>query len=440
MIAVNKKTSSNFGAWGWSMIIYCAISYYISGAVGSDGLNFFPSVFEASKGFNASLTTTLAGLAGWTAVIGGFVFAALVAKIGARMTAVIGNLATGVFMLIFALTNSFPVFVASMFLAIFVAGSVQINVVPNTLMNVWFPKKKGLALGWATMGLPLCTATFIILLQVLMGITGSISGAYVVFAVLILIFGVVSFFWCKNSPEELGLAPDNEVMSAEQIAANRRELENHVSKWSVSRLLKNKTVWGIGLGLGLLWMTTTGIVSQLIPRLMSIYVPKMIASGMEATAAEGAAMGKATMMLTVAAVFGIIGSYLWGWLDQKFGTRKACYMYGAWYIVTLVLMLLQPVGGEFVIILSVIFAGVGIGGIGNLIPSMIGTCFGRYDFVQVNKVVAPINTVIRCSGIIVAGFMSGTQFGYTGAYVVFLVTTVIGMLMIGMIQDEKGNA
>lgn len=435
-----NTTKSSFGKWGWSMIIYCAISYYISGAIGSDGLNFFPAQFELAKGFNASMVTTLAGLAGWTAIVGGFVFAAMVGKIGAKMTAFIGNIVTGIAMLIFALTNNYVVFIISMFAAIFVAGSVQINVVPNTLMNVWFPKKKGLALGWSTMGLPLCTATFIILLNVLMKVTGSISGAYVVFAVIILVFGVVSLFWCKNSPEELGLAPDNEVLSKEQIAANKKELETHVSKWSVGRLLKNPTVWGIGLGLGLLWMTTVGIVSQLIPRLMSIYIPQNLASGMEMEAAVAAAQGKAVPMLTIAAVFGIVGSYAWGWLDQKLGTKKACYIYGAWYLVTLVLMLLQGVGGAPVIMLSVIFAGVGIGGIGNLIPSMIGTCFGRYDFVQVNKVVAPINTIVRCSGIIVAGIMSGTKFGYNGAYVVFIITTIIGMAMIPMIKDQKSKA
>ena len=437
---MEKKKSTGFGKWGWSMIIYCAISYYISGAIGSDGLNFFPAQFEASKGFNASLTTTLAGLAGWSAIIGGVVFAAMVAKIGARKTAVIGNLVTGAAMLLFALTNNFPVFIIALFIAIFVAGSVQINVVPNTMMNVWFPKKKGLALGWSTMGLPLCTATFIILLNVLMKVTGSISGAYVVFAILIIIFGIVSIFWCKNSPEELGLAPDNEQLSAEEIAANKAELENHVSKWTAGRLLKNPTVWGIGLGLGLLWMTTVGIVSQLIPRLTTIYVPQMMAEGMDEAAAVAAATSKAIPMLTIAAVFGIFGSWAWGLLDMKLGTKKACFLYGGWYIVTLILMLLQPVGGAPVIMASVIFAGIGIGGIGNLIPSMIGTCFGRYDFVQVNKVVAPINTIVRCSGIIVAGVMSGTKFGLNGAYVVFLITNIIGMLMIFMIKDQKDKA
>ena len=35
----------------------------------------------------------------------------------------------------------------------------------NALMASWFPTKKGLALGWATMGQNLCSATFVILLS-----------------------------------------------------------------------------------------------------------------------------------------------------------------------------------------------------------------------------------------------------------------------------------
>ena len=42
--------NNNFGKWGWSMIIYAAISYYIASAVSTDGLNFYP---EHSEEFTA---------------------------------------------------------------------------------------------------------------------------------------------------------------------------------------------------------------------------------------------------------------------------------------------------------------------------------------------------------------------------------------------------
>lgn len=438
VLKAQQDTRSNFGKWGWSMIVYCAISYYIAAAIGADGLNFFPGAFEALRdgAFNSSLITTLAGLAGWTAVIGGFLFGFLVEKMGARSVAVIANILTGIFVVIFGITTNFSLFILMMFLSIFITGSAQMNVVPNTIMNVWFPKKKGLALGWATMGLPICTATIVIILQVLMKITGSIANAYVVIGIAIILFGIISIFWCKNSPEEVGVAPDNLPMSADEIAKNKAKLESHVSKWTVKKLLTNKTVWGIGLGLGLLWMTTVGIVTQLVPRIISIRMPVLLASGMSVEAASAVALRFGTIMLTFSAIAGIFGSYFWGYLDQRFGTKKACYLYGVWYIVSLILLILQPYGGVPLIIISVLMAGVGIGGIGNLIPSMIGTCFGRYDFAAVNKVIAPINTIVRCTGIIVAGIMSGTVYGYSGAYAIFIVTTLIGILMIGWIKPE----
>ena len=47
----------------------------------------------------------------------------------------------------------------------------------NALMASWFPTKKGLALGWATMGQNLCSATFVILLSLLMSWT-SLNGSF----------------------------------------------------------------------------------------------------------------------------------------------------------------------------------------------------------------------------------------------------------------------
>ena len=164
-----------------------------------------------------------------------------------------------------------------------------------------------------------------------------------------------------------------------------------------------------------MWATTVGIVSQLIPRL------SIINDGMYA--------GSAIFMLSVAAAVGIAGSYFWGVLDTVLGTKKACIFYGCWYIVAIIFLLLQTQGTAFVWI-SIVMVGVGIGGIGNLIPSMIGTCFGRYDFIQANKAIAPLNTIVRQSGIVLAGILSQTVYGYSGLYVILMVANVIGMILV----------
>ncbi len=415
--------NNNFGKWGWSMIIYAAISYYIASAVSTDGLNFYPEAFGGIHGWNSGMITTLAGVAGWVALIGAVVFSQLIAKIGTKLSAAIINIVTGLLLIWFANTSSYIVFIIMVFALNFIVGNVQLNLVPSNIMNVWFPRKKGIALGWATMGMPICTATIILILSGLTAKFGSPGIAYTIFGIFVIVYGIVSFFWVKENPESLGVFPDNEPISQAEMEANKKEFESHVSHWTMKNLLKNRNTWGIGVGLGLMWATTVGIVSQLIPRLSLIN--------------DGQYAGQALGMLSAAALIGIAGSYFWGFLDTTFGTKKSCVIYGLWYIVAVIFLLLQPQGTAFVWI-SIVMVGIGIGGIGNLIPSMIGTCFGRYDYIQANKAIAPLNTIIRQFGIVLAGILSQTVYGYSGLYVILGIFDVVGIILVlTLIRENK---
>ncbi|HBW35556.1 peptide-methionine (R)-S-oxide reductase [Desulfosporosinus sp. BICA1-9] len=72
---------------------------------------------------------------------------------------------------------------------------------PGTLITNWFPTKKGLALGWATMGMPLATAVFVPLIAFLFGtlgialtVTKSFTGAYIAFVFVDIIAIVIIKF------------------------------------------------------------------------------------------------------------------------------------------------------------------------------------------------------------------------------------------------------
>ena len=86
-------------------------------------------------------------------------------------------------------------------------------------------------------------------------------------------------------------------------------------------------------------------------------------------------------------------------------------------------------------VLVVVFVGCGIGGIGNLIPSMIGTCFGRFGFIKANRVIAPVNTVIRSTALVIIGAV-GTM-NLTKAYWIFFVCSVIAIILVAMIKQPE---
>ncbi len=112
-------------------------------------------------------------------------------------------------------------------------------------------------------------------------------------------FGLVSpnviqtnWFPRRPTPEEVGCAPDNDPMNAEEIRRSQLEMQQYKSPWTMQALVKEKRTWLIGVGLGLMWMVTVAIVSQLVTRLLEI--------GYERTSAVG--------MLSVMGAFGIVGS------------------------------------------------------------------------------------------------------------------------------------
>ncbi len=416
----SSTTKNNFGKWGWSMIIYCMISYYIAAALATDTLSWYPAAFDELRGWGdimPNLCNAMVGIAGWISVIGAFVFSVMAAKKGSRWMAVFGNIICGVATIIFAITPSLPLFLAMIVVMVVVGGTIQVNIVPNNIMNIWFPKKKGLALGWASMGLPLCTATIILFLSAI----GNPQTGYIIIGIACFVLAFVSIFWVKNEPEEVGATPDNEPVNLEEAEAMRKMQEEEAKKLTLGVVARNRNTWLIGFGHGLLWMTTIGLVSNMVTKFVMIGVP----------------MDLAILMMTVAAIFGIIGSYIWGWLDQKFSTKTASLMYGFWYIVSLLLMIFNN-GSMPMTILCAFFVGFGIGGIGNLIPSMIGTCFGRFGFIQANRLIAPINTVIRCTGLIIIGIVGVENLNFS--YWIFLVGTIVAIILIKFIKEPERKA
>ncbi len=413
-----KSTKSNFGAWGWSMIIYCAISYYIAAALATDTLNWYPAAFAELRGWNpdemVDLCNAMVGIAGWISVLAAFVFSVLAARKGSRWMAVLGNVVCGICTLVFARTQSLPVFLAMVILLVVVGGTIQVNIVPNNIMNIWFPKKKGLALGWASMGLPLCTATIVLFLSAI----GNPQLAYTIIGIACFVLAALSIVWVKNEPEEVGATPDNEPLDLAAAEAQRSTEEEAAKGMTVSDIAKNRNTWLIGFGHGLLWMTTIGLVSNMVTRFVMLGIDQKTA----------------ILMMTLAAVVGIVGSYIWGWTDQRFGTKNASLIYGMWYIVSLLLMIFNN-GTVPMTVLCACFVGFGIGGIGNLIPSMIGTCFGRFGFIQANRLVAPINTLMRCTGLVIIGAVGVTQL--TFSYWIFLAGTALAIILIFFIKEPE---
>lgn len=412
----NDDTKSNFGKKGWLMIILAGIAFWFVTGMTVDGLNVILAAISEQSGLDYNSLLSWSTPAGWAAIPGAVLWAAMCDKKGIKFTMVSTMILSAVVFIVYGFSNTLTMYIIFAALVNFATCGFS-HVAGNTLMASWFPRKKGLALGWATIGQNLSTAAFVPFVSLLIGVLDCGKGLSVI-SIIMIVFAIVIAFLVKDTPEECGCTPDNDVLTREEIERNMEDYKNYVSPFTVRKLLSMKATWQIGLGFGALYMVTIGLVSQLIPRLMEI----------------GYSKGTALTYMTIAAIIGCFGSYFWGWLDQKISTKKASIVYAFWYIAALILQCLPMT--NITTILSIIMIGWGIGGIGNLAASIVATKFGRYDFVKAFGVLNPLMSVVRCCAYSVLAFGLSTFGSYAGAYVIFIVVNVVAVILIWTLDDK----
>lgn len=408
-------TDNRFGGWGWSMIFYTMILYFFYAAITTDGMNLIPSAFAEAHGWDANTLLSVATPAGLVGLVGGFVFGRLVIKTKPKNMSAVTLIITGVLYALLGMVPSVALYTIDLMLICFFASGFGTAACPAFIAN-WFPRKKGIALGWATMGAPISSSAFVAGFAVLLATKG-IRTAFVIFGVLAVIVGIITFFWAKNEPADVNCLPDNMELD-ETVSTQELVLDNE--KYSIKNILKNKNTWLIVFGYGFLWMVLVGIISQFVPRMMSV----------------GYINAEALTFMSITSIIAIPGSYLWGWLDSKFGTKSISIVFAFSYVAALVLLITS-----FNIVcvwLGCIFAGLGIGGLLNLLASMIISVFGRDGFMSANSIIYPLANVVRTLAFILMAMLLKVSGGsFTLPYVVFIVIDIIGAGLIMLIPYKK---
>ncbi|MCD8152712.1 MAG: MFS transporter [Clostridiales bacterium] len=392
------------------------ILYFFYSAFTTDGQNLFPDAFAALNGWDSTTLLAYATPAGIIGLIGGFVFGRLNIKIGSKINSGITLIISGALFAVFGIVPSPMLYFVVMALICFFAAGFGSAACPAFIAS-WFPRKKGIALGWATMEAPLCTALFVSSFSVLLGKYG-VKTSFVIYGVIAIIIGAVTFVWAKNDPADVGALPDN--MELDDSMKAEEELRPDDARYSIANILKNKYTWLISIGYGLLWMVTIGVVSQFVPRMMSV----------------GYSNAEALRFMTVSALIAIPGSYFWGWLDAKVGTKRATVVYAASYVIALALLITSF--NIALVWIGCVFVGLGIGGLLNLLSSMIITAFGKSGFMSANSIIMPITSVIRMLAFVLMAMMLTISGGsYTLPYLVFIVVDIVGAIVIMLIPQKK---
>ena len=418
-----KQGLNSFGKKGWAVVIYTLFIYLFT-CVTNDTLNVTVEVFAGVLGVTGNDLLPMAAIGGFVGVILSLIAGAIIAKKNVKVPTAVLFVLLGVLFAINGQARSLPVYAIAAILSTAVAQTLNL-VCTQQIMSNWFPKKKGIALGWATMGMPVCSATMVAVFQGLFGI--SIAAPYWLMLVICLVMAAVTAFWFKNYPEEAGAYPDNEVVDPEEQKKTLEFMANYKSLWTAGKLLKTKEFWMLVIIFGFMFMGLVATMAQMIPRLGTL----------------GLAPNVGIMWLSIASIIGIPGSFAWGAIDQKLGTGKTNRIFCVCWAVTMIIAAFgMAIASVPVTIFSIILYALLNGGLGNMMPSMFISVFGRFDFAQANKIGMPIVICLRSMALIIMPIILAAAgpnqvMGFRNLYIFISVISIIAAVLAFVIKDKN---
>ena len=413
----SENMKNNFGK-GWWIILYCALMFFLLIGYSIDGLNIVAPAFSEKTGIDYSLVLSMSTVAGLIGVIAYIVISQLIIRIGARWVS--GVCLIGAGLCYIGLGNSETLASYGVFLTLvtcFINGAAYIA--GGALVAQWFPKKKGLANGFTTMGHNSGSAFYVPLINILIATFGMATGMTFT-AVGGVVLGIVGLICVRNTPMERGQYPDNvtkDVYEREYFIATD---DDPTGGWTVKKLLKTKELWLCSIVVGINQLVTTGVMSQLVVRNTQI----------------GFEQAKAVTLMTVAALIGLVGSYLFGAIDQKLGVKKAIMIFLVWYCIALAVNCSDTIIGVYI---SVFMIGIAVGAAANFIVSLPASVFGRHGFNTVNSVFFPLMEIILCLNYVLNAWILKLTGSYRGSYIVFIFMLIANLIIVSRINVRKFN-
>jgi MFS family permease len=384
-------------------------------ALAVDGTNVLIVALENEYGWSRLAVNSAISMGALLSVIGVVGFGTLIMKASNKKILVLCAILIGIDIIFMAMAKDLMAFRVSMIiLQILLIGP---NIASFALLTNWFVEKRGIMLGIVTIGAPASSATFTPIATKLVE-QYSYTAVYTGIGIIYAIFGVIAILLVFEKPEDFGYAPDNANLSAEEVARRKEELDNYKTEWTFSKIMKTKETWLLIFSWGFIFLMMTGIMSQLIPRFLDVGIP----------------INTALMMMSGAALLGMPMSYVWGWLDDKYGTPKTCVFFSFAYIFGNICFIFGSAENMIFAFGGILAIALTTGGMPNLQPSLQAWVFGRKDFVNTNRYINLGHMILRSFAFTMMGIIYTTFGTYTPAYIIFIVVSIITAVLFSMIK------
>ncbi len=319
----------------------------------------------------------------------------------------------------------------------------------------WFVRYRGRILGIICLGSPLftvlCTSVMTSFISRRLG--GDYRPFYIGLAVLLVLMAVMTALFLREKPEDVGLFPDG----ADHPPESEQEQEE---KLSVRQVLGMKKSWLMICNYGAYQFIVITCMASLAAWFTYLCVTnaEVVATGplgelfvelggLKGTGASTLFIGQATKWLSLGAILGIPMSFIFGSINDRFGTPTASLILGFTELFTVIGLMAQhrvvaATGACSVPMLILWGFGVGCmtGGTPALHPASISFAFGRRAYQSANRIIMAIQLIPSAVGASIMIALIDAGKGVLGYWILLAIVLFGIATTIPMFKMRDANA
>ncbi len=295
-------------------------------------------------------------------------------------------------------------------------------VVCNSSVGKWFIRKRGVAIGAASIGIGVAT----MVLAPLAGWVVKVYGWRVGFLGLggiVLAIGVIlsQWFMGKTRPEDYGLLPDGGGgMDRGGDAASDGGPRLGPS---LGKILRDSRFWILVVCYSIAFMAEMSAMVHQVPHALDRYIDRIAAAS----------------SLGMIGLASVLGRFFFGWLSDRIRDAKYAAAIGLFFMATGMMFLLMADTVTLLFCFALLF-GFGYGSMAPMIPYLLADRFGRQILGTAYGMLTFFIAVGGSLGPIITGYVYDLSGTYTFAWLLNLTVLLIVTFLILALKPHKPDA
>jgi len=341
--------------YGWVVFVLTFLIYmFMYGLRYSVGIFFTP--IQQEFGWSTAATASGVTIFFWVYALSALFVGNLADRIGVRKTVLLGGLLLGGGgAMVSFITELWQLYVVWGVVA--AMGSAALYVVPTMALSKFFRRKRGLTVGWSSVGVSAGQAVLIPVVASFIPVLGWRASIKALGLVVMIVTAVIGYLFLREDPESLGLHPDGDdaLILVDEVNGNPGEV-NWTPREAVGTTCFRLTAVSYFFAIG-------GIIS-----ILTFVVPHMIMIGispLEASAAFG-----------VIGLMSAVGSFVFGVVSDRYGRKTTILLTTGGMAVAFLVATVIPADITLLYAWAVLY-GVSYGGAPEQYAAITTDYFGR---------------------------------------------------------------